>query len=218
MIDSTSRSRIFHYIYGDVTFTGEGMQTIGLCSALRTFEQGGGSLSCHTYCDTGPRFFRSHPKQSPIQSPLTTHEGMRRIYSNPDPHSVASYGTQWNAEDLFLPGPSQVCFRRESWCVVYSCGASGADFWDRPGHGASPRDRTKEASRRRDVGAGGSSFALCTHGTTRLKRTIKKTFTLKTACVLLEYAEFAYWIVIWFQLELATSFHSFNDIGHGGPN
>jgi hypothetical protein len=31
------------------------------------------SLSCHTYCDTGPRFFRSHPKDRPIQSPPKTH-------------------------------------------------------------------------------------------------------------------------------------------------
>jgi hypothetical protein len=45
-----------------------------------------GSLSCHTCCDTGPRFFRSHPKDRPIQSPLTAHMGMWRIYSNPDPH------------------------------------------------------------------------------------------------------------------------------------
>ena len=44
------------------------------------------SLSCHTCCDTGPRFFRSHRKDRPIQSPFTTHEGMWRIYSNPDPH------------------------------------------------------------------------------------------------------------------------------------
>jgi hypothetical protein len=45
-----------------------------------------GSLSCHTYCDTGPRVFRSHPKNRPIQSPLTTRKGMWMIYSNPDPH------------------------------------------------------------------------------------------------------------------------------------
>jgi hypothetical protein len=35
----TSRSRIFH-LYGDV-ITGEGLQNLGLCSALRAFEQGG---------------------------------------------------------------------------------------------------------------------------------------------------------------------------------
>jgi hypothetical protein len=36
----TSRSRIFH-LYGDVTIAGEGPQNLGLCSALRAFEQGG---------------------------------------------------------------------------------------------------------------------------------------------------------------------------------
>jgi hypothetical protein len=45
-----------------------------------------GSLSCYTCCNTGPRFLRSHPKGCPIQSPLTTHEGVWRIYSYPDPH------------------------------------------------------------------------------------------------------------------------------------
>jgi hypothetical protein len=35
----TSRSRIFH-VYGDVTIAGEGLQNLGLCSALRAFEQG----------------------------------------------------------------------------------------------------------------------------------------------------------------------------------
>jgi hypothetical protein len=36
----TSRSRIFH-LHGDVTFAGERLQNLGLCSALRAFEQGG---------------------------------------------------------------------------------------------------------------------------------------------------------------------------------
>jgi hypothetical protein len=36
----TSRSRILH-LYGDVTIAGEGLQNMGLCSALRAFEQGG---------------------------------------------------------------------------------------------------------------------------------------------------------------------------------
>jgi hypothetical protein len=34
-----SHSRIFH-LYGDVTITGEGLQNLGLCSALRAFKQG----------------------------------------------------------------------------------------------------------------------------------------------------------------------------------
>jgi hypothetical protein len=36
----TSHSRIFH-LYGDVTIAGEGLQNLGLCSALRAFEQRG---------------------------------------------------------------------------------------------------------------------------------------------------------------------------------
>jgi hypothetical protein len=36
----TSRSRIFH-LCEDVTIADEGMQNLGLCSALRAFEQGG---------------------------------------------------------------------------------------------------------------------------------------------------------------------------------
>jgi hypothetical protein len=47
------------------------------------------SLSCHTCCDMGPWFFRSLPKNRPIHSPLMTHNGMWRIYSNPDPHGSA---------------------------------------------------------------------------------------------------------------------------------
>jgi hypothetical protein len=35
----TSRSRIF-CVYVDVTITGEGLQNLDLCSALRAFEQG----------------------------------------------------------------------------------------------------------------------------------------------------------------------------------
>jgi hypothetical protein len=36
----------FH-LYGDVTITGEGLQNLGLCSALRAFEQGGISIVPH---------------------------------------------------------------------------------------------------------------------------------------------------------------------------
>jgi hypothetical protein len=42
----TSRSRIFR-LYGDVTITGEVLQNLGLCSALRVFEQGGISIVPH---------------------------------------------------------------------------------------------------------------------------------------------------------------------------
>jgi hypothetical protein len=73
-----SSSRIFH-LYGDGTIAGEGLQNLILCSALRAFEQGGIFIVLHL-------FSRSHPKDRPIQSPLTTRIGMQRTYSNPDPH------------------------------------------------------------------------------------------------------------------------------------
>jgi hypothetical protein len=76
----TFLSRIFH-LYGDVTIAGGGLQNLGLCPLSRE-----GSLSCNTCCDMGPRFIQSHPKDRPTQSPLTTHEGVWRIYSNLDPH------------------------------------------------------------------------------------------------------------------------------------
>jgi hypothetical protein len=83
----TSHSKIFHW-YGDVTIAGEGLQNLGICSALRAFEHEGIFIVPHLLCHglTGPRFFRSHPKNRSIQSPLTTQEGMWCIYSNPDPH------------------------------------------------------------------------------------------------------------------------------------
>jgi hypothetical protein len=55
-----------------------------------------GSLSCHTYWDMHPRFFWSHLKDHPIQSPVTTRIGMRRIYFNPDPH-----GVPWKEDDPY---------------------------------------------------------------------------------------------------------------------
>jgi hypothetical protein len=81
---------------------------LGLCSALRTFEQGRISLSCHTCCDTGPQFFLSHPKERPILSPFMTHEGIWRIYSTTDPygpHSVTSYDTQGDVGTFSNPDP-----------------------------------------------------------------------------------------------------------------
>jgi hypothetical protein len=69
-----SRSRIFH-LYGDVTIAGEGLQTLGLCSALRAFEQGEIFIVPHLLRH-GASIFLSHPKDRPIQSPFTTHEGM----------------------------------------------------------------------------------------------------------------------------------------------
>jgi hypothetical protein len=72
-------SRIFH-LYGDITITSEGLQNLDICSALRAF-----FIMPHLLWH-GPSVFRPHPKDRPIQSPLTTHEGMWRIYSTLDPH------------------------------------------------------------------------------------------------------------------------------------
>jgi hypothetical protein len=51
-----------------------------------------GSLLCHTCCVTGPRFFRSHPKERPIPSPLTTHIGMSLRMR---PRSCVKAGVAW---------------------------------------------------------------------------------------------------------------------------
>ena len=96
--------RNFSLTWGRHSIAGEGLQNLGLCLALRVFEQGGslschmycdrkGSFSCHTYCDTGPPFFQFHPKDRPMYSPFTTREGKRRTYSHPDP-----YGLRYESE------------------------------------------------------------------------------------------------------------------------
>jgi hypothetical protein len=50
--------QFFSYLAA-VTITGDRAANLDLCSGPLSRE---GSLSCHTYCDTGPRFIRSHPK------------------------------------------------------------------------------------------------------------------------------------------------------------
>jgi hypothetical protein len=76
------RSRIFH-LYGDVTITGEGLQNLGLCSALRAFEQGCIFIVPHQLWHGASVF--------PVSS-----EG--------PPHLVASNDTQGDVENLFYPG------------------------------------------------------------------------------------------------------------------
>jgi hypothetical protein len=75
----TSHSRIFH-LYGDVTIAGEGLQNLGLCSALGAFEQGGIFIVPHLLWYRASVF--------PVSS-----EG--------SPHSVASYDTLGDVEELF---------------------------------------------------------------------------------------------------------------------
>ena len=63
-----SHWRIFHS-YGDVTITGEGLQN--LTHARHTWPLSSeGSLSCHTYCDTGHGHLRGPVTLTPIAKRL----------------------------------------------------------------------------------------------------------------------------------------------------
>jgi hypothetical protein len=69
-----------YYVFGDVTITGEGLQNIGLCSALRALEQGGVFI---------------------VQHLLWHGTSVFPVSSEGPPHLVASYDTQGDVEDLF---------------------------------------------------------------------------------------------------------------------
>jgi hypothetical protein len=82
---------MFH-LYEDVTNAGEGLQNLGLCSALRAFKQGGIYIVPH----------------------LLWHGGsVLPVSSEGPPHSVASYDTQGNEDDLFLS-----CFSRHKCPIL----------------------------------------------------------------------------------------------------
>jgi hypothetical protein len=70
---------MFH-LYEDVTITGEGLQNLGLCSALRAFEQGGTFIV--------PRLLWHGTSFFPVSS-----EG--------SPHPIASYDTHEDVDSLF---------------------------------------------------------------------------------------------------------------------
>jgi hypothetical protein len=70
--------RIF-YLYEDVTITGEELQNLGLCSELRAFKQGGIFILPHLLWHGASVF---------------------SVSSEGPPHSVASYDTQGDVEDL----------------------------------------------------------------------------------------------------------------------
>jgi hypothetical protein len=76
---STSHSRIFH-LYRDIAITGEGLQNLGLCLAVKTFEQGGIFIVVHLLWH-GTSIFP--------------------VSSDRPPHLIASYDTQRDDEDLF---------------------------------------------------------------------------------------------------------------------
>jgi hypothetical protein len=70
---------MFH-LYGDFTIAGEGLQNLGLCSALMAFEQGGIFIVPHLLCH-GTSIFP--------------------VSSTGSPHSVASYDTHEDVDYLF---------------------------------------------------------------------------------------------------------------------
>jgi hypothetical protein len=52
--------QFFSYLAA-VTITGDRAANLDLCLALTAFSSEG-SFTCHTYCNTGPPFLRSYPK------------------------------------------------------------------------------------------------------------------------------------------------------------
>jgi hypothetical protein len=79
----TSRSRIFH-LYGDVTLPVKGCKILGLCSALRAFEQGGFFIVPHLLGHGASVF---------------------PVSSDGSPHSVTSYDTQGDVGIYFNLNP-----------------------------------------------------------------------------------------------------------------
>jgi hypothetical protein len=55
-----SHEQFFSYL-ATVTITGDGAANLDQCLALTAFSSED-SFTCHTYCDTGPPFIRSYPK------------------------------------------------------------------------------------------------------------------------------------------------------------
>ena len=65
-------SRIFHS-YGDVTFTGEGLQILTYARHLWPLSSEA-SLACHTYCDTGHPDYNGHNGLGPTTpAPVAEH-------------------------------------------------------------------------------------------------------------------------------------------------
>jgi hypothetical protein len=84
----------FTYMEIDVTIAGEGLQNLGLCSALRAFEQGG------IFIVTGASVFPISD-EGPPHSVASYHTHGFPISAEGPPHSIASYDTHGDAEDLF---------------------------------------------------------------------------------------------------------------------
>jgi hypothetical protein len=103
-----------HYIHEDVIIAGEGLQKSGLRSGPFSGEE---SLCATPAVTRGLVFSRFHPKDHLLlhtrgcAGPILT-----RILTGP--LSVASYNTQVDAEDLFLPGSSRVQNSPYQWKMI----------------------------------------------------------------------------------------------------
>ena len=80
--DLVPSENIYTHTCRDVTTGSERLQNLGpYARLLRQFSREG-SLSCHTCCDTGPRFTRSHPKGRPSFASFDG-PGALATYANP---------------------------------------------------------------------------------------------------------------------------------------
>jgi hypothetical protein len=108
-------------------WTGEGLQNLGLCSALRAFELGGIFIVPHLLWHS---VFTVSSKDRPVRWPLVTLTGMQRTYTNQDPHEYwllwgdwdlhdstgrTKVDSYWRLRNNFLTRPSR---RDESWLLT----------------------------------------------------------------------------------------------------
>jgi hypothetical protein len=98
----TSRSRIFH-LYGNVTIADLELQNLGLCSALRVFEQGRVFIVPHLLW-YGTSVIPGSSEGPPHL--VASYMGIKKTYSNPDPHWVNGVGGD---VDMRLQSPLQSC-------------------------------------------------------------------------------------------------------------
>ena len=77
--------------------------------APTVFEQGG-SLSCHTCWDTGPRFLRCRPSDLPNSVAFYNKDGIPRTYSNPDPHGTICCSEKRKNQLIFVLGQFDINF------------------------------------------------------------------------------------------------------------
>jgi hypothetical protein len=103
----TSLSRNFHS-YGDVTITGDRLQNLGLCSALRAIEQGGIFIMPHLLW-YGASVFPVSSERPSICRLLQHARGcwgpiLTRNLIGPQSVLVTSYSTQGDAENVLLHG------------------------------------------------------------------------------------------------------------------